>query len=70
MSEYEVIGYFIQPVSIKVEASTAGEAYDIGQERLKEGEGVELEGIWKRDFQVYDQDGDEVPDHELYELGD
>ena len=68
--EYEVIGYFIQPVRVKVLAETAGEAYDVGQERLTEGEGVEMQGIWQRDFHVYDKDGDEVPEHELYELGD
>lgn len=69
MSEYEVIGYFIQPVRIKVEAETAGEAYDVGEEKLRNGEGIDMEGIWQREFTVYDKDGDEVPEHELYELG-
>ncbi len=70
MSEFEVIGYFLQPVLVKVKAQTAGEAYDIGQEMLRNGEGRDLEGVWQDEFIVYDEDGDEVPENELYELGD
>ncbi len=70
MNEFEVVGYFIQPIAVKVKAQTAGEAYDIGQDMLREGQGRELEGSWQDEFTVYDSDGDEVPDHELYELGD
>jgi hypothetical protein len=70
MNEFAVVGYFIQPVRVWVEAETAGEAYDIGQERLKDGEGVVMYGSWADEFTVYDSDGDEVPEHELYELGD
>ena len=70
MNEYEVVGYFYQPIAVKVKANTAGEAYDIGQEMLREGQGRELAGAWEENYTVYDKDGDEVPEHELYELGD
>lgn len=68
--EFTVVGYYLQPVRLHLEASTAGEAYDVGEQRLRNGEGVELAGIWQKSFIVYDKDGDEVPEHELYELGD
>lgn len=68
--EFTIVGYFLQRVRLHVEAETAGEAYDIGQERLRDGEGIVLAGAWEDEFTLYDKDGDEVPEHELYELGD
>lgn len=70
MIEYEVIGYYYQPIAVKVKANTAGEAFDIGRDMLCEGQGRELEGAWEETFTVNDPDGDEVPEHELYQLGD
>lgn len=69
MTEWEVVGYHVTPILVKVKAETAGEAYDIGKDLLTSGHGVELEGAWQDDFIVYDKDGDEVPESDLYELG-
>ena len=64
------MGYVTVPVVVEVKADSAGEAYDIGREILHEGQGSELESSFTDEFIVYDEDGDEVPEHELYELGD
>lgn len=69
MAKWEVYGYFVMPVKIEVEADTASHAYDIGEEALRNGEGIDLPeaGAWQPDFHLYDEAGDEVPEQDLYD---
>lgn len=53
MPKYEVLGYYLQPIMIVVEADDKEEAYTKGYEALRyDGLGIELEGDWQDDFYV------------------
>jgi len=53
MPKYEVVGYYVNPVVIEVEAENKEEAYTKGYEALRyDGLGEDGEGEWQDDFYV------------------
>lgn len=59
MAKYIVTGYFVQNISVTVEAEDEDDAMDKGWELLTDGEGIEGDGDWQDDVDVEELDEEE-----------
>ena len=54
MTEYAVTGYLVTPMTVWIEADSAEEALELGEDKLREGEGYEGDSDWNDEFDSYE----------------
>ena len=60
MPKYEVVGYWVQSVSLQVEADNRDEAEELAYDRIRyNGEGIDGEGSWQDEMEVFEVEEDD-----------